>query len=72
MIPDDVKREATRAWVEYGRAICEAFRWPPGAIEAAPLLNVFENADEAGVRRFTAYVRRQAAELRDAPFMDED
>ena len=60
----ELEKEATEAWVNYGKAIQKVFGFK-GFIVAGPLLKVISTGSEEKVRRFISYVKAKTEELQD-------
>ena len=64
MVSHKLGKEARGAWLEYGLEVARVFRFAPlPVIVKAPLDDVLRTSDDAAVRAFIAYVRRQTANL---------
>lgn len=72
MVSDELKREARKAWQEYGQAIVKAFGFPEGsAIVADEVEMVLMTAPEARVRQFIKWVREQTEKVSAMEFLGE-
>ena len=66
MVSHKLGKEARGVWLEYGLEVARVFRFAPlPVIVKAPLDEVLRTSDEAAVRAFIAYVRRQTAVLKE-------
>lgn len=73
MSSDQQVAEAIAAWHDYGDAIDAACRFPAGSrIDYAALTRVIKRGDDASLKAFVAYARKQAAELRTMTFLVEE
>jgi len=69
---ENLRKEATKVWVEYGEAIVKAFKFAPGSkIVAEPLLNAIRTTDEQRLREFIAWVRKETDRVAKAKFFGE-
>jgi len=67
-----LKREALKAWVEYGQAVVKAFNFPKGSVIAADgLQEMLANASDSRVREFIAWVRKETETVRSMKFVGE-
>jgi hypothetical protein len=72
MACDALKREATKAWLEFEEALVQAFRFPSGSKMAADgLQQLLSKADDDQLKAFTLYLRRQTDEVRSMKFVGE-
>jgi len=53
---NELKDEAKRTWITYGKSIAKAFGFS-GDIEAGPLLRAIENEDEETINEFILEVK---------------
>jgi hypothetical protein len=66
MVSQKLGSEARGVWLEYGLEVARVFRFAPlPVIVKAPLEDVLRTSDDAAVRAFIAYVRRQTAMLKE-------
>src|SRR5688500_3918627 len=66
MISPTLAKEARGVWLEYGLEVARAFRFAPlPVIVKAPLDSVLQTSDDAAVKAFIGYVRRQTATLKE-------
>ena len=72
MASAQLKREALKAWVEYGQAVVKAFRFPEGSVIAADgLQEMLTNATDSRAREFISWVRQETETVRSMKFIGE-
>jgi len=72
MASEKLRREAQKAWVEYGQAVVKAFEFPQGSVIAADgLPQMLSNSSDAQVKKLIAWLREQTKEVRSMKFVGE-
>jgi len=60
---EELRKEAIKAYVEYGEAMKEAFNLK-GNLLAAPLINTLKSGEEKKIKEFIAEAKKQTAQFK--------